>query len=141
MPFLLLFLLPFGVRAQSDVPAIAAASDLKFALEDIAVRFRADSRRDVRLSFGSSGNYFRQIEQGAPFQLFLSADEDFVFKLHDGGRTEDRGVLYATGRIVLFAPTNSPLAVDARGADEVGPDGAGIAPVPRGKRHLRGIRR
>lgn len=112
--FLLLFLCVPGVRAQVDAPAIAAASDLKFALGDIATRFRADTKREVRLSFGSSGNYFRQIGQGAPFQLFLSADEDFVFKLHDSGRTEDRGVLYATGRIVLFAPKGAPWSVDAR---------------------------
>lgn len=112
--FLLIFLFSTGVRAQADQPAIAAASDLKFALEDIATRFRADMRREVRLSFGSSGNYFRQIGQGAPFQLFLSADEDFVFKLHDSGRAEDRGVLYATGRIVLFAPKGSSWVVDAR---------------------------
>lgn len=112
--FLLIFLYCSGAQAQTDAPAIAAASDLKFALEDIATRFRADTRREVRLSFGSSGNYFRQIGQGAPFQLFLSADEDFVFKLHDGGRTEDRGVLYATGRIVLFVPRGASLAVDAR---------------------------
>lgn len=101
-----------NVHAQRDIPAIAAASDLQFALEDIAARFRNDSRKDLRLSFGSSGNYFRQIEQGAPFQLFLSADEDFVFRLHQAGRTEDRGVLYATGRIVLFAPKGSPLSAD-----------------------------
>jgi molybdate transport system substrate-binding protein len=101
-------------HAQSDNPAIAAASDLKFALEDIAAHFRADTKKAVRLSFGSSGNYFRQIGQGAPFQLFLSADEDFVFRLHEAGRTEDRGTLYATGRIVLFAPQDSPLQVDAR---------------------------
>ncbi len=112
--FLLLFLCIPGARAQVDAPAIAAASDLKFALEDIAARFRADTKREVRLSFGSSGNYFRQIGQGAPFQLFLSADEDFVFKLHDGGRTEDRGVLYATGRIVLFAPKGASFTLDPR---------------------------
>ncbi len=102
-----------GVRAATvDDPAIAAASDLKFALEDVATRFRADSGKAVRLSFGSSGNYFRQIGQGAPFQLFLSADEDFVLRLHQAGRTEGHGVLYATGRIVLFAPKGSPLKVD-----------------------------
>ena len=112
--FLLIFLCASGVRAEADSPAIAAASDLKFALEDIATRFRAETKREVRLSFGSSGNYFRQIGQGAPFQLFLSADEDFVFKLHDSGRTEDRGLLYATGRIVLFAPKGASFAVDAR---------------------------
>lgn len=119
----LLFLLIFSffagmwtdkAQAQHEIPAIAAASDLKFALEDIAARFRANSRKEVRLTFGSSGNYFRQIEQGAPFQLFLSADEDFVFRLQQAGRTEDRGVLYATGRIVLFAPRASPLNVDPR---------------------------
>ncbi len=102
-----------GVRAATvDDPAIAAASDLKFALEDVATRFRADSGKAVRLSFGSSGNYFRQIGQGAPFQLFLSADEDFVLRLHQAGRTEGHGVLYATGRIVLFAPKGSPLKAD-----------------------------
>lgn len=116
----LLFLLIFicstcvGSVAHADNPAIAAASDLKFALDEVVVRFRADTRQDVRLSFGSSGNYFRQITQGAPFQLFLSADEDFVLQLHQAGKTEDRGVLYATGRIVLFAPHGSPLQVDAQ---------------------------
>lgn len=112
--FLLLFLFIPGVHAQNDNPAIAAASDLKFALENIATRFRADSGRELRLSFGSSGNYFRQIGQGAPFQLFMSADEDFVFKLHDAGRTADRGALYATGRIVLFVPRGSSFTADAR---------------------------
>jgi molybdate transport system substrate-binding protein len=112
--FLLLFLCVPGARAQADAPAIAAASDLKFALEDIAARFRTDTKREVRLSFGSSGNYFRQIGQGAPFQLFLSADEDFVFKLHDSGRTEDHGLMYAIGRIVLFVPKGSSFTVDAK---------------------------
>ncbi len=113
----LLFLLIFFsvsplASAQPEVPAVAAASDLKFAVEEIAARFRGETRRDVRLSFGSSGNYFQQIAQGAPFQMFMSADEEFVHKLHAAGRTEDRGVLYATGRIVLFAPHGSPLQVD-----------------------------
>lgn len=117
--FILFIFLCFSVQgaaASADHPAIAAASDLKFALEDIAARFRSDTRREVRLSFGSSGNFFRQIEQGAPFQLFLSADEGFVSRLHEAGKTEDRGVPYATGRIVLFAPHGSPLQLDAQAA-------------------------
>lgn len=96
----------------ADAPIVAAASDLKFALEQVAARFRAETGRQVRLVFGSSGNFYRQIEQGAPFQVFMSADEQYVFRLADAGRTEDRGVLYARGRIVLFAPAASPLAVD-----------------------------
>ena len=117
--FILLIFLCFlaqDAAASAAHPAVAAASDLKFALEDIAARFRSDTRREVRLSFGSSGNFFRQIEQGAPFQLFLSADEGFVLRLHEAGKTEDRGVPYATGRIVLFAPHGSPLQLDAQAA-------------------------
>jgi len=100
------------MAAPVERPAVAAASDLQFALAAVATRFEADTQQSVRLSFGSSGNYFRQIGQGAPFQLFLSADENFVLQLHQAGKTEDRGVLYATGRIVLFAPHGSSLQVD-----------------------------
>lgn len=102
------------VQTEADAPALAAAADLKFAVEDVATKFRADTGQNMRLTFGSSGNFLRQIEQGAPFQMFMSADERFVFRLADAGRTEDRGVLYATGRIVLFAPHGSSLKVDAQ---------------------------
>ena len=98
--------------AQPDAPVLAAASDLKFAVEQIATQFRSNTQQEVKLVFGSSGNFYRQIEQGAPFQIFMSADESFVFKLADAGRTEDRGLLYATGRIVLFAANGSALKVD-----------------------------
>ncbi len=96
----------------ADVPIVAAASDLKFALEEIGAKFRNDARRDVKLVFGSSGNFYRQIEQGAPFQLFMSADESLVFRLADSGKTEDRGERYATGRLVLFARRGAPLEID-----------------------------
>lgn len=98
--------------AQPDAPVLAAASDLKFAVEQIATQFRSSTQQEVKLVFGSSGNFYRQIEQGAPFQIFMSADESFVFKLADAGRTDDRGVLYATGRIVLFAANGSALKID-----------------------------
>lgn len=96
----------------ADVPPIAAAADLKFALTEAAVRFEQESGRAVKLSFGSSGNFARQLEQGAPFQLFLSADEAYIFRLADAGLAQDRGALYAIGRVVLFAPHGSPLKVD-----------------------------
>jgi molybdate transport system substrate-binding protein len=95
--------------AQDESPVIACASDLQFALDEIGAAFKRDTGIQVRLSFGSSGNFARQIEQGAPFQMFLSADESFVFRLADKGLTRDRGALYAVGRIVLFAPTASRL--------------------------------
>jgi molybdate transport system substrate-binding protein len=98
--------------AQS-VPVVAAASDLKFAIEEIAALFAADAGRHVKLVFGSSGNFARQIEQGAPFHLFMSADEEMVFRLADAGKTLDRGTAYAIGRIVLITPRNSVVQVDA----------------------------
>ena len=99
--------------AAAQAPLVAGAADLQFALAEIAARFRADTGQEVRLSLGSSGNITRQIEQGAPVELFLSADEAFVFRLADGGHTRDRGALYGVGRIVLFTPPASPLRAAA----------------------------
>lgn len=95
-----------------DSPTVAAASDLQFALEAIAKGFTAETGERVTLVFGSSGNLARQVMNGAPFELFLSADEAFVDLLGKGGYTRDNGTLYGVGRIVLFAPRGSPLAVD-----------------------------
>lgn len=98
-------------RAQAQ-PTVAAASDLKFAIEEVAARFERESGQALRLVFGSSGNFTSQILQGAPFHLFMSADESFVYKLADAGKTVDRGRAYAIGRIGLLVPTGSPLKAD-----------------------------
>jgi molybdate transport system substrate-binding protein len=88
---------------------VAAASDLQFALPGIADQFAAETGERVELVFGSSGTLARQIQDGAPFALFLSADEGFVEQVARAGRTRDQGALYAIGRLVLFAPRGSPL--------------------------------
>jgi molybdate transport system substrate-binding protein len=103
---------PWAQAQIQPVATIAAAADLKFALEDVAVRFERDTGQAVRLVFGSSGNFFAQLQQGAPFHLFLSADEDFVFRLADAGLTRDRGRLYAVGRVGILVPHGSPLKAD-----------------------------
>lgn len=95
----------------ADPPTIAAAADLKFALPEIAGRFAQETGRTVKLTFGSSGNFTRQIEQGAPFELFLSADEEYILRLAEKGLAQDRGVLYAIGQLALFAPHGSPIPV------------------------------
>lgn len=105
---------PAPVAAQ---PAVAAAADLKFALEEAARTFTASTGRALRLTFGSSGNFAQQIANGAPFELFLSADEAYVERLVAAGLTRDAGALYAIGRIVLFVPHGSPLRPDATLAD------------------------
>jgi molybdate transport system substrate-binding protein len=100
-----------------DVPVVAAAADLQFALAEVAEAFTKETEREVTLTFGSSGNFFRQIQQGGPFQMFLSADEQFVFDLTAKGLTVDDGTLYAVGRIVIIAPHSSPLKADGSLAD------------------------
>jgi molybdate transport system substrate-binding protein len=100
--------------AQNDAARIAAASDLQFALPEIATRFHAATPHRVEFSFGSSGNFARQIQQSAPLDLFFSADESFVLQLADAGFTRDRGLLYAIGRIALIVPTTSTIALDER---------------------------
>ena len=103
----------YVIAVLADTPTIVAASDLKFAVEEIAASFKADTKHEVKLVFGSSGNFYRQIEQGAPFQMFLSADEGFVFKLANSGKTVDLGELYAVGHIGIIVPKGSPLKADA----------------------------
>ncbi|WP_236640207.1 molybdate ABC transporter substrate-binding protein [Tepidimonas charontis] len=100
-------------RAQSgNSTTVVAASDLKFALSEIAALFERKHGQRVRLIFGSSGQFTAQILQGAPFHVFLSADEAFVYRLADAGLTVDRGQRYAIGRIGLFVPHGSPLKAD-----------------------------
>jgi molybdate transport system substrate-binding protein len=98
-----------GARAT---PTIAAASDLKFAVEEVAADFERETGHKLRLVFGSSGNFYSQIVQGAPFHMYMSADEEFVFKLADAGKTVDRGRLYALGRIGIMVPHGSSLKAD-----------------------------
>ena len=100
------------LHAQPAEATLAAASDLKFAIEEVALRFEKDTGQRIRLVFGSSGNFKTQILQGAPFHLFMSADENFVYELADAGRTEDRGRAYAVGRIGIMVPSGSPLKAD-----------------------------
>lgn len=101
-----------STHADAGKPIIAAASDLQFALEDIVERFARDTGHEVRLVFGSSGNFARQIRQGAPYALFLSADEDYALNLAREGFTRDQGALYGVGRIGMIVPHNSTLDAD-----------------------------
>lgn len=109
----LIALVPASAIAQSrPAPVVAAASDLQFALAEIAAAFKAETGQDVKLLMGSSGNFARQIRQGAPFHIYLSADEDYVLDLARDDFLKDEGALYAIGRVVLMVPPGSPLTAD-----------------------------
>jgi len=101
----------------AEPPLVAAASDLRFALDEVAARFTQDTGEAVRIVYGSSGNFRQQIAAGAPFELFLSADEAMIAALAKEGHTVDTGVLYGRGRIALVLPPASPLQPDATLAD------------------------
>ena len=91
---------------------VAAAADLQPVMTDIAARFERQSGATVKLSFGSSGNLFAQIENGAPYDLFFSADVDYPTKLQAAGLTEPGSLYqYATGKIALWASEGSAVDV------------------------------
>ena len=96
----------------AEVPVVAAASDLQHALVEISAAFTAATGRSVKLAMGSSGNLSQQIMQGAPFELFFSADEEYVRALVAKGMTRGEGVLYAVGRLALFVGKGSPVNAD-----------------------------
>jgi len=86
-------------------------------LVEVADAFKKETGQSVKLTFGSSGNFARQIRQNAPFQVFFSANENFVKDLAKDGFMRDAGELYAIGRIVLIVPKGSPLKADGKLAD------------------------
>lgn len=98
--------------AAQRPPVVAAAANLNVALTEIAEGFARLRGDRVELVFGASGTLTRQIQDGAPFELFLAADEEFPRRLTAAGLTQGDGVVYAVGRLALFAPTGSPLTVD-----------------------------
>ncbi len=93
-------------------PLIAAAASWRPALEEIVRLYEAAGGQRVRVSFGATGNLVRQIEAGAPFEVFLAADEASVDRIEAAGFTEGPGRVLARGEIVLAVAKASPLALD-----------------------------
>ncbi len=93
---------------------VAAAADLQYAMQDIASRFQKDSGKTVKLTYGSSGNFFQQIQNGAPFDMFFSANLDYPKKLEAAGLTEpDSYYSYARGEIVIWVPNDSTVDLNS----------------------------
>jgi molybdate transport system substrate-binding protein len=96
---------------------VAAAADLKFALDELVTKYRASHPSvEVAVTYGSSGNFFQQLSNKAPYDLFLSADAAYPRKLVEAGlAVKGSEFLYARGRIVLWVRKDSPLDVEKRG--------------------------
>jgi molybdate transport system substrate-binding protein len=101
-----------GLSCSAEELSVAAASDLSFALKEIAQKYQHDTGNTLKLSFGSSGNFFVQIQNGAPFDIFFSADLDYPKKLEQAGLAEPCTLeSYGSGKIVLWVPNHSQLDV------------------------------
>ena len=95
--------------AASDAPVIAVASSFAPVMEEITAQFTAATGHTIRMSTGATVTLVSQIERGAPFELFLSADEEHVFYLRERGLARDEGRLYAVGLLAMYLPNTSRL--------------------------------
>lgn len=100
-----------AAKPASRILSVAAAADLQFALDDLAHGFRgAHPGIDLRIAYGSSGNFFAQIQNHAPFDVFLSADREYPERLAQAGiLPRDRIFIYALGRLAVWVPAASKL--------------------------------
>lgn len=109
----LLMILLTGLCAAQEI-TVAAAADLQFAMQDIAGRFQKETGKSVRLIYGSSGNFFQQLQNGAPFDMFFSANLEYPKKLQVDGLVEpDSYYQYAIGKIVIWVRNDSKLDVSS----------------------------
>ena len=102
--FLLALTVAYATAANAGSITIAAASDLQFAMPEVVAGFRAAHPDDtVEVIYGSSGKFAAQIENGAPFDLYFSADIAYPRALEKKGLTSGPVKSYAVGRIVLWS--------------------------------------
>src|SRR6202790_5894693 len=113
---ILLTVLFAGSHAPAPAVKVAAAADLKFAMTELASQFEKQSGAKLDITYGSSGNFLTQLQNGAPFDLFFSADSEYPKKLEAAGLAEP-GTLYeyAVGRIVIWMPADAKMDVSKHG--------------------------
>jgi molybdate transport system substrate-binding protein len=106
-----------GARGDDGVVRVAAAADLRFALDEAAAQLAARRPRSIlRITYGSSGTLHAQIQQRAPYDVYLSADVAYPADLVAKGIGAAPDLFtYAQGRLVLWVPNGSPLPIDRDG--------------------------
>lgn len=98
-----------GFSAAQSI-TVAAAADLQSAMQDVAAQFQKETGKEVKVIYGSSGNFFQQLQNGAPFDMFFSANLDYPKKLQAAGLVEEGSYYeYAKGKIVLWVAKDSIL--------------------------------
>ena len=102
-------LLSQSIFAQQATVAVAA--NMKDAFSEINTAFKATGNSNIRIVYGSSGNFTAQIMNGAPFNLFISADERFPIELYKQGKASDEGVVYAMGKLALISKHSAAMSL------------------------------
>ena len=101
-----------GNLSKAQEITVAAAADLQFVMQDVAARFQKETGKTVKLIYGSSGNFYQQLQNGAPFDMFFSANLDYPKKLEAAGLIEPGTFYpYAVGKIVVWVPRDSKLDI------------------------------
>lgn len=102
------FLLSSGIASAQNA-TVAVAANMKDAFTEIASAYRAPGKPEIRVVYGSSGNFTTQILNGAPFNLLIAADEHFPLELYKNGKTVDDGAVYAIGKLAVITKTSSGI--------------------------------
>jgi molybdate transport system substrate-binding protein len=106
------FLTQGEARTQTAEIRVAAAADLQFAMQDVAAQFEKQTGTKMDVTYGSSGNFFSQLQNGAPFDLFFSADIGYPRKLEAASLAEPGTFYeYAVGRIAIWLPADASVDV------------------------------
>jgi molybdate transport system substrate-binding protein len=96
--------------ASAQEITVAAAADLSSVFPQVAAKFEKETGKRVKLNFGSSGQFLLQIENGAPFDVFFSADVQYPQRLESEGLAQTGSLYkYAVGKLVLYVPNDSKL--------------------------------
>ena len=102
--------LAFAYALAAQTITVATAANMKYAANDIAKAFTAESGIDVKIITGASGKLTQQIMSGAPYDVFLSADVEFPAKLAQGGFTTTPSQVYAYGTLILWSDNGADLS-------------------------------
>ena len=113
--FVALSLSVSGAFAQTST--IAVAANMKDAFTEIESAFKANGKPDMRVVYGSSGNFAAQIMNGAPFNLLIAADEYFPLELYQNSRALDEGAVYAIGKLAIITKSSSGITLADSKAD------------------------
>ena len=98
--------------AHAQATFVVVAANMKDAFTEIQNQFQKENKGELKVIYGSSGNFASQIMNGAPFHLFISADEQYPLELFKKGKTINEGTVYAIGKLALITNKGKGIALD-----------------------------